>query len=142
MGFLDLNVWLQLITRLILCSYSSSPLNVWVNNYQINTLFLFLIFLNVWVNNYQIDTLHMVPPVAARIVKSPLVNQFDLSHLKNVITASAPLASAIEQKLKELVPNRKLHVIQGTIILGFLRYLILTYKFISHLEIVLLFQLS
>src|SRR5262249_9097446 len=50
-------------------------------------------FLRV-VQDYRISLAPVVPPIVLALARSPLVNHFDLSALRSVISAAAPLADA------------------------------------------------
>lgn len=51
------------------------------------------------VTKYQTPRLWIVPPVALALAKHPLVDQYDLSHLKQVNSAAAPLGADVAEAM-------------------------------------------
>lgn len=62
-----------------------------------------------YVQKYRPDELFIVPPIALMLVKEPRVSNYDLSCVRRIMSAAAPLtielASALEAKFKELWKN-------------------------------------
>jgi acyl-CoA synthetase (AMP-forming)/AMP-acid ligase II len=58
------------------------------------------------IEKYRPDELALVPPIALMMVKDPRVKKYDLSSVKHILSAAAPLtnelSSALEAKFKEL----------------------------------------
>lgn len=53
---------------------------------------------------YQIEDLTLVPPLVIRLVKDPIVDQYDLSCVKRLSSSSAPLSPEIIQQLEKKMP--------------------------------------
>ena len=57
--------------------------------------------------DWRIELAHIVPPIAIALAKHPVVDQYDLRHLKTLFCAAAPLApdigDAVQQRLKVVV---------------------------------------
>jgi len=60
----------------------------------------------------QVPILHIVPPIAAMMAKTDL-SPYDLSFIRTVLVASAPLSATVETQLKASVNNPDLMVAQG-----------------------------
>eukprot|EP01111_Echinosteliopsis_oligospora_P014728 TRINITY_DN5619_c0_g1_i1.p1 TRINITY_DN5619_c0_g1~~TRINITY_DN5619_c0_g1_i1.p1 ORF type:complete len:541 (-),score=168.88 TRINITY_DN5619_c0_g1_i1:56-1627(-) len=56
------------------------------------------VFLNA-VQKYKLTNLHIAPPVALMLVKDPLVQQYDLSSVRTIVSAAAPLGGDIQDSL-------------------------------------------
>ncbi|KAH8592885.1 hypothetical protein B0O99DRAFT_653545 [Bisporella sp. PMI_857] len=54
---------------------------------------------------YQISELLLVPPILIRMVRDPIVDQYDLKHLKRFTSGAAPLSEEIILQLKEKFPG-------------------------------------
>jgi acyl-CoA synthetase (AMP-forming)/AMP-acid ligase II len=48
----------------------------------------------------QVTTLNLVPPIVAFLVKSPLVDEYDLTSLRAGYSSAAPLAPDMEPRIK------------------------------------------
>jgi acyl-CoA synthetase (AMP-forming)/AMP-acid ligase II len=59
-----------------------------------------------YIQKYRPDELSIVPPIALMLVKDPRVSKYDLSSVRKIMSAAAPLtielSSALEAKFKEL----------------------------------------
>lgn len=53
---------------------------------------------------YQISELLLVPPILIRLLRDPLVKQYDLSHLRRFSSGAAPLSSEVIQELQRRFP--------------------------------------
>lgn len=56
---------------------------------------------------YQINELLIVPPILIRLVRDPIVDQYDLSHLRRFSTGAAPISEEIIQLLQKKFPQTK-----------------------------------
>ncbi|KAL8905618.1 MAG: hypothetical protein Q9207_002528 [Kuettlingeria erythrocarpa] len=56
---------------------------------------------------YQIKELLVVPPILIRLVRDPIVDQYDLSHLRRFLTGAAPISEEIIQLLQKKFPHTK-----------------------------------
>ena len=54
---------------------------------------------------HQLMELLLVPPILIRLVRDPLVDQYDLSHLRRFSSGAAPLSEEIIQLLKKKFPQ-------------------------------------
>ena len=54
---------------------------------------------------YQIAELLLVPPILIRMVRDPIVDEYDLSFLTRFSSGAAPLSEEIIQQLKQKFPN-------------------------------------
>ena len=50
-----------------------------------------------YIQDYRITHLHLVPPIVLALAKQPLVDQYDLSSLRYILSGAAPLDGAIQQ---------------------------------------------
>ena len=57
---------------------------------------------------YQIEELKGVPPIMIRMVRDPIVDNYDLSCVKRFASGSAPLSEEIIELLAEEVPGPRL----------------------------------
>lgn len=55
--------------------------------------------------------MHLVPPLALFMAKSPLVDNFDVSTVQNMVFGAAPLGAGLTQELMNRIGA---NVIQGT----------------------------
>jgi 4-coumarate--CoA ligase len=55
---------------------------------------------------YQISELLLVPPLLIRLLRDPIVSQYDLSHVRKFSSGAAPLSSEIIEELKRRFPGR------------------------------------
>ncbi|KAL8841873.1 MAG: hypothetical protein Q9170_000746 [Blastenia crenularia] len=56
---------------------------------------------------YKIKELLVVPPILIRLVRDPMVDQYDLSHLQRFSTGAAPIPEEIIQLLQKKFPQTK-----------------------------------
>jgi len=54
---------------------------------------------------YQLKELLLVPPILIRLVRDPIVDKYDLSHLRRFSSGAAPLSEEIIQLLKKKFPQ-------------------------------------
>lgn len=57
------------------------------------------------VTEYQIPELLLVPPILIRMVRDPIVQEYDLSCVKRFSSGAAPLSEEIIQLLKSKFPQ-------------------------------------
>ena len=50
-----------------------------------------------YIQDYRITHLYLVPPIVLALAKQPLVDQYDLSSLRYILSGAAPLDAAIQQ---------------------------------------------
>ncbi|KAJ5464363.1 uncharacterized protein N7458_000049 [Penicillium daleae] len=54
---------------------------------------------------YQITEMLLVPPILIRLLRDPIVKDYDLSHVRKFSSGAAPLSSEIIQELRRQFPN-------------------------------------
>jgi len=57
--------------------------------------------------------MHLVPPIIIALAKHPIVDKFDLSSVKTIISGAAPLAAETEKQLLERLKNSRLTLKQA-----------------------------
>lgn len=57
------------------------------------------------VTRYRITELLLVPPIIIRLVRDPIVDYYDLSHVRLFSSGAAPLSAEILQLLQKKFPN-------------------------------------
>jgi 4-coumarate--CoA ligase len=57
------------------------------------------------VSEYKLNELLLVPPIIIRLVRDPLVDKYDLSHVTRFSSGAAPLSEEILQQLQRKFPN-------------------------------------
>ncbi|MEU1276518.1 AMP-binding protein [Streptomyces sp. NPDC005799] len=62
------------------------------------------------IDEHRVDYLYIAPPIALALLASPLVKQHDLSSLKEVMSAAAPLSREVAQELAKRLDTT---VVQG-----------------------------
>ena len=58
------------------------------------------------VQEHRPERAHLVPPIILRLAKSPIVDNFDMSSVKMIVSAAAPLSSDVEDEIFERVGSR------------------------------------
>lgn len=58
------------------------------------------------ITKYQIAEVQMVPPIIIRMVRDPLVGQYDLSCIKRFASGAAPISAEVLQLLQQKFPGR------------------------------------
>lgn len=53
------------------------------------------------IETYRIKRLFVVPPLVVFLSKSQILNDFDLSSVKEIISAAAPLKESTEREIKK-----------------------------------------
>ncbi|KAG6383092.1 hypothetical protein SASPL_157162 [Salvia splendens] len=60
------------------------------------------------IQNYKVTIGPFVPPIVLAIVKSPVVDKYDLSSMRTVMSGAAPLGKELEEAVRDKFPNAKL----------------------------------
>ncbi|RZS03915.1 hypothetical protein BHM03_00034161 [Ensete ventricosum] len=60
------------------------------------------------VQRYQVTIAPFVPPIVLEFVKSPLVDGYDLSSIRMVMSGAAPMGKELEDKFMAKIPNAQL----------------------------------
>eukprot|EP01080_Neovahlkampfia_damariscottae_P007366 gene7366-11688_t len=53
------------------------------------------------IQEYKVERVHIVPPIVLALAKHPVIEKFDLSSLKAVVSAAAPLTSALTMECQK-----------------------------------------
>jgi len=64
------------------------------------------------IQNHKITAACVVPPIALGIAKHPIVDKFDLSSLRYMLSGAAPLSADLQQAVAKRLKN-KTKVVQG-----------------------------
>ncbi|XP_051119135.1 4-coumarate--CoA ligase 2-like [Andrographis paniculata] len=86
------------LNSVLLCGLRAGAAIVLMQKFEIST------FLEV-IQKYKITFLPLVPPIALAIVKSPLVDKYDLSSVRLVMSGAAPLGKELEDAIRAKLPN-------------------------------------
>ncbi|CAG8805667.1 12310_t:CDS:1, partial [Racocetra fulgida] len=54
------------------------------------------------IQKYKINHIYVVPPIIIKLVDDPVVQNYDLSSVKIVISAAAPLGDKLEKKFYDM----------------------------------------
>nr|QLM00647.1 4-coumarate-CoA ligase 2 [Ziziphora clinopodioides subsp. bungeana] len=60
------------------------------------------------IQKYKVTIGPFVPPIVLAIVKSPMVDKYDLSSVRTVMSGAAPLGKELEEAVRNKFPNAKL----------------------------------
>ncbi|KAG8639524.1 hypothetical protein MANES_14G151400v8 [Manihot esculenta] len=60
------------------------------------------------VQKYKVSIAPFVPPIVLAIAKSPVVDQYDLSSIRTVMSGAAPMGKELEDTVRAKLPNAKL----------------------------------
>uniref|UniRef100_A0A7N0RCC7 4-coumarate--CoA ligase n=1 Tax=Kalanchoe fedtschenkoi TaxID=63787 RepID=A0A7N0RCC7_KALFE len=60
------------------------------------------------VQKYKVSIAPFVPPIVLALAKSPLVDQYDLSSIRTVMSGAAPMGKELEDTVRAKLPNAKL----------------------------------
>lgn len=60
------------------------------------------------IEKYKVTIVPFLPPMALAIVKSPVVDKYDLSSVRTVVCGAAPLGKELEEAVRFKFPNAKL----------------------------------
>ncbi|KAJ3698440.1 hypothetical protein LUZ61_002145 [Rhynchospora tenuis] len=58
-----------------------------------------------WVQRYKVTVAPLVPPIVVEIAKSPLVEKYDLSSIRIVMSGAAPMGKDIQDAFKAKIPS-------------------------------------
>lgn len=64
-----------------------------------------------YVTKYRITSLFLVPPIVVRLIKDPLTKQYDLTHVRKVMSGAAPMGPDTMAEVRKQFP--KLTMVQG-----------------------------
>jgi 4-coumarate--CoA ligase len=65
------------------------------------------------VENYKCNVMFLVPPLMVFLAKHPMIDGYDLSSMRIVISGAAPLSKELEQAVYDRLKNPKLTIRQG-----------------------------
>nr|QLI49063.1 4-coumarate:CoA ligase [Gloriosa superba] len=60
------------------------------------------------VQQFRVTIAPFVPPIVVELAKSPVVDEYDLSSIRVVMSGAAPMGKELEDKLRAKIPNAKL----------------------------------
>lgn len=60
------------------------------------------------VQKHKVTIAPIVPPIVLAIAKSPLVDKYDLSSIRTVMSGAAPMGKELEDAVRAKLPNAKL----------------------------------
>ncbi|XP_010913649.1 4-coumarate--CoA ligase 2 [Elaeis guineensis] len=60
------------------------------------------------VQRFRVSIAPFVPPIVVEIAKNPIVDSYDLSSIRTVMSGAAPMGKDLEDKLRAKIPNAKL----------------------------------
>ncbi|KAJ0962329.1 hypothetical protein J5N97_030157 [Dioscorea zingiberensis] len=60
------------------------------------------------VERYKVTIAPFVPPIVVEIAKSPVVDDYDLSSIRTVMSGAAPMGKDLQDTLRSKIPNAKL----------------------------------
>lgn len=60
------------------------------------------------IQKYKVTMAPIVPPIVLAIVKSPVVDEYDLSSIRRVMSGAAPMGKELEDVVRAKLPNAKL----------------------------------
>ncbi|KAG1326927.1 4-coumarate--CoA ligase 2 [Cocos nucifera] len=60
------------------------------------------------VQRFRVSIAPFVPPIVVEIAKNPIVDSYDLSSIRTVMSGAAPMGKDLEDKLRTKIPNAKL----------------------------------
>nr|APZ73646.1 4-coumarate-CoA ligase-like protein 1 [Rubia cordifolia] len=60
------------------------------------------------INKYKVTIAPFVPPIVLAIAKSPVVDEYDLSSIRTVMSGAAPMGKELEDTVRAKLPNAKL----------------------------------
>lgn len=83
-----------MVASLMYCGWKGNPL------FTLSGRFDLELMLNL-IRDYQPSTAHLVPPILLALKKHPLVDRYDLSCLRTIISAAAPLGRDTELAVQE-----------------------------------------
>lgn len=72
------------------------------------------------VQKYKVTIAPFVPPIVLAIAKSPVVDKYDLSSIRTVLSGAAPMGKELEEVVRAKLPNSKLgQVIKAIYVFSF-----------------------
>ncbi|KAL3529017.1 hypothetical protein ACH5RR_008339 [Cinchona calisaya] len=89
------------LNSILLCGLRAGTTILIMQKFEIVT-FLELI------QKYKVSVAAFVPPIVLAIAKSPVVDNYDLSSVKTVLSGAAPLGKELEDAVRAKFPNAKL----------------------------------
>ncbi|KAF2904079.1 hypothetical protein ILUMI_02096 [Ignelater luminosus] len=65
------------------------------------------------IQDYKATILNAVPPLVHFLARSPLVDEYDLSAVKDIVCGGAPLSSTVEKEFEDRFPKLKVRQLYG-----------------------------
>ncbi|KAF7154219.1 hypothetical protein RHSIM_Rhsim01G0006200 [Rhododendron simsii] len=89
------------LNSVLLCALRVGAAILIMQKFEINALLEL-------VHKYRVTIAPFVPPIVLAIAKSPVVDNYDLSSIRTVMSGAAPMGKELEDKVKAMFPNAKL----------------------------------
>ncbi|PSS08186.1 4-coumarate--CoA ligase [Actinidia chinensis var. chinensis] len=89
------------LNSVLLCALRVGAAIIIMQKFEINML------LDL-VQRYKVTIAPFVPPIVLAIAKSPVVDNYDLSSIRTVMSGAAPMGKELEDKVRAKLPNAKL----------------------------------
>ncbi|CAM8945805.1 unnamed protein product [Rhodiola kirilowii] len=89
------------LNSILLCGLRAGAAILIMNKFEIVSLMEL-------VQKYKVTIAPFVPPIVLAIAKSPLVDQYDLSSIRMVMSGAAPMGKELEDTVRAKLPNAKL----------------------------------
>jgi len=65
------------------------------------------------VQKYKVTIAPFAPPVVLAVAKCPVVDKYDLSSIRTVMSGAAPMGKELEDTVRAKLPNAKLGQVQS-----------------------------
>lgn len=89
------------LNSVLLCALRVGAAILIMQKFEINALLEL-------VHKYRVTIAPFVPPIVLAIAKSPVVDNYDLSSIRTVMSGAAPMGKELEDKVRAMFPNAKL----------------------------------
>lgn len=86
------------LNSVLLCSLRAGSGVLLMHKFEIGTLLELI-------QRYRVSVAAVVPPLVLALAKNPMVESFDLSSIRTVLSGAAPLGKELEQALRSRVPQ-------------------------------------
>ena len=83
------------------------------------------------INKYKVTIAPFVPPIVLAIAKSPVVDEYDLSSIRTVMSGAAPMGKELEDTVRAKLPNAKLGQVIFIFIYFFIHHVFTSQKFLT-----------
>jgi 4-coumarate--CoA ligase len=94
--------------------YMVTLINMWVGGFVCGLASFDLDIYCKKIEEYSANEMHIVPPIAIALVNSPNIRKYDLSSIRAITIAAAPLKKALHSALKEKFPGVPITQLYGS----------------------------